>query len=1018
MRFPLLATLLSAAALSAAGAAIPFDAAPFARSLPEGNGLYWDDPRELHRVVVHFKEAAPAADQVKLEYWGSKWPEQHLPKDKPTGAGSSGWMELGNWYRGGWRTADTAAATNGNVLVFTFHPVNAKEAPKLKGYAADFRYTLKVRLVPAAAAPMPAVDHFEAFTDSALAEQLVHVAFAVPAGQAGFKAFNGRVVGSRATSDRDYDVTLLATTNSDPNTFDRTLVTCSNSDTRFTFGMDDLKQGPVFVPVCNAAIFPANDSRNYMALLLEQRSSPERTLYDRVAEMPEQTWRAAWEGMPPKRSPIYFPLGWEGGRQRFRLNGDGSIQFRSNDGYFKARPGQDTPRLVLEAPHRHLRFNLPGTPLERGIDDDSVPICRSVWEENGVRVEQTALITPLGGMNATALPPSDATAVFMARFILTNPTNEPRVARFRMKYDDSPEPLRVDTNGFIWVATNCHGHISVDGKPELGGDTLRWVWPLAPGESKTVVLKFSYLMLPDPAERAAAAALDFNRERAAITSYWRQRLDESAHLLTREPMLNQLYRAFAAHQLINCEREPNAARRFARVGSFGYGAYGNESCMMVTDLERRGYHREAQECLDAWLHYQGTVGLPGDFSTHEGVLYGAGGYEAGGYNQHHGWILWCLAEHFRYTRDTNWLSGAAPGLVKGADWIIGQCERTKSRDDLSRGLLPSGTLEDIGDWWTWLSTSCYTWRGLDSAAWALEQIKHSEAARIRREADAFRIRMLQAFFAAAERSPVVRLRDGTAVPHIPSYVERRGRSFGWICETLEGSIHLLITRALPPKSKVHEFVMKDYEDNLFLSKSYGYTIEDFDRYWFGRGGMSMQACLLLDVEPYLYRDQVKHALRAMFNAIAVSHFPDVHMNTEHALPNMGDFAGDHYKTSDEANATGWLRQILVREDGDDLLIGQAVPRDWLADGKQCGLSGTATYFGKASVLYLAGNGQISASVEGPKRNPPKTMRVRFREPGARNIAAATVNGKPWTQFKGEWVDLPGNIGSATVVATF
>ena len=45
----------------------------------------------------------------------------------------------------------------------------------------------------------------------------------------------------------------------------------------------------------------------------------------------------------------------------------------------------------------------------------------------------------------------------------------------------------------------------------------------------------------------------------------------------------------------------------------------------------------------------------------------------------------------------------------------------------------------------------------------------------------------------------------------------------------------------------------------------------------------------------------------MFNALAVSHFPDVHMNTEHALPEMGDWRGDHYKSSDESNACGWLR---------------------------------------------------------------------------------------------------------------
>jgi hypothetical protein len=440
--------------------------------------------------------------------------------------------------------------------------------------------------------------------------------------------------------------------------------------------------------------------------------------------------------------------------------------------------------------------------------------------------------------------------------------------------------------------------------------------------------------------------------------------------------------------------------------------------MMVVDLDRRGYHAEAQECLDAWLHYQGTAGLPGDFASKEGILYGAGGYEAGGYNQHHGWILWCLAEHYRFCRDEGWLGRAAPGIVAGADWILRETARTAGRSPLERGLLPAGSLEDIGDWWTWLSTSCYTWRGLDAAAWALEQAGHPEAGRIRQAAAAYHASLLANFRAAAQRAPVVRLRDGTAVPHFPSYVQRRGRSFGWVCETLEGALHLLITGALDPRSPEAEWILKDYEDNLFLSNQYGYTVEDFDRYWFGRGGMSMQACLLFDVEPYLRRDDVKQALRAMFNAIALNHFPDVHMNTEHALPDMGDWRGDHYKTSDEANACGWLRQLFLREDGDILLVGQAVPRDWLKPGRRCGLERAATWFGPAGIRYTPGQNQITARLEGPRRNPPAEIRLRFRDPLERPLLSVTVDGKRWTQFEGDWVRLPGNIGGATVVATF
>jgi hypothetical protein len=159
-------------------------------------------------------------------------------------------------------------------------------------------------------------------------------------------------------------------------------------------------------------------------------------------------------------------------------------------------------------------------------------------------------------------------------------------------------------------------------------------------------------------------------------------------------------------------------------------------------------------------------------------------------------------------------------------------------------------------------------------------------------------------------------------------------------------------------------------------------------------------------------------LRAMFNAISVCHFPDVHMNTEHALPEMGDWRGDHYKTSDEANACGWLRQIFIREDGDDLLLGQAVPRDWLKSGEQCGLERAATYFGTASVLYTAAQNEITAVVNGPTRNPPKQIRIRFREPSSRPLSTVTVNGKQWNKFEGEWVRLPGDAGKMTVIAHY
>lgn len=1001
--------------VASAASPAPFDAAPYGLPLPEGQGVLWEDPREIHKVVVQFASPAPAPDKVRLEYWGSRWPEQHLPKDRQPGGGSVGWMELGNWYNGGWRKADADSKPQGSTLVFTFNPVNAREFPKVKNYLAPFRYTLKLRVV--CDSPEAKISQIEAFTDSTVTERPVRLAFEKSSGGAPkVTAFNGKELAVERISRGVYEARIQAVTNPDPNTFDRTLVTVKRGKSVFTFALDDLADGALFLPEFGAAVLSTDDDRDYDAVARVQEPLRGKSLYDRVEAMPEQTWNSAWEGMPPKKSRIYFPMGLDGGRQRFRVDEDGTIHFRSNDHYLRSRPGKDTPRLDLEPSQVEIQFGLPPRAQDRWLEAGEIPVCHTVWATKGLVIHGTSYVTALG---SDGVPQPDSCAVFMCRYIFSNASNAEITAALPVKYKAGGQELALspDPSGLLRVSKGVRGQWAAfpnDTTPAGEPTSLR----LQPGQAGSITIKIPYLVLAEESEQEQLAKLDFETERKAVAAYWTRRMDSGARLLTPEPVLNSFYRAHSRHLLVNCEREPGAERRFARVGSFSYGAYGNESCMMVVDLDRRGFHQEARECLDAWLKYQGTVKLPGDFSTKEGIFYGAGGYEAGGYNQHHGWILWCMAEHYRFTRDAAWLKSAAPGILDGTDWIINETRRTADRHPLERGLLPAGSLEDIGDWWTWLSTSCYTWRGLDSAAWALEQIKHPEADRLRKEAGRYHENLLANFREAANRAPVVRLRDGTAVPHIPSHVHRRGRSFGWICETLEGALHLVIAGVIDPDSPEALRIIKDYEDNLYLSNQYGYTLDDFDKYWFHRGGMSMQACLLLHVEPYLFRDDIKHALRGVFNAIAVSHFPDVHINTEHALPFLDDWAGDHFKSSDEANACGWLRYLFVREEGNDLLLGQAVPREWLKPGQSCGIERAATHFGPMSLVYSAEENGVTARLDAPTRNPAKKIRLRFRTPEEQPVASVLVNGKRWRAFKEGWVELPGDIGRAEVRAVW
>src|ERR1044071_9589181 len=309
--------------------AASFDAAPSALPLPEGNGLVWEDPREIHRVVVHFSGAAPAAEALRLEYWGSRSPGPYLPQERQAGGADVGWMELGNWYKGGWRVADVEARKEGSEVVFSFRPVSAKEFPAVKDYEAAFRYTLKIRVTSSAA--IPKIERLEAFTDSLWTNASARLVWEKPPReQLMFEAFNGKDA--------------------------------------FTFSVDDLSEGALFLPHLGVAALPQDDVRDYAAVAAEQKAKGSLTLYERIGMMPEQTWRAAWAGLPRKKSDIYFPLGADGGRQRFRLDPDGSIEFRSNDEFLKSRPGNDTPRLALESADVRFSFLSVSRPITRTIE--------------------------------------------------------------------------------------------------------------------------------------------------------------------------------------------------------------------------------------------------------------------------------------------------------------------------------------------------------------------------------------------------------------------------------------------------------------------------------------------------------------------------------------------------------------------------------------------------------------------------------------------------------------------------
>ncbi|MBP7936525.1 MAG: hypothetical protein KA354_17940 [Phycisphaerae bacterium] len=1044
-----------------------FDAAPFGVAIQgdEGKwqGVRWAEPRKVRRIVVEFGSGPmPDPASVKLQYWHRVWDGKPDPVLAERGAGRVGWDAMDDWTNGSWIDAATQVAVGGNTWSITFASTSDKEIRKLRGPGVSYRKTLQVRLV--AREPLSRIERFAVYTDAELKTLQVRIQFDSPAHSGvrlsgdepgRIEVFNGQVAAVRPLPDQPVQVTtdnqwvlragekggiavdlLTAVDPMDPG-YDRTIVTVRSSQRPFSFAAAEVAHGDrILVDDLGVLVTRGDDSialATYRDALRREFSG--QTIYDRVEQEPEQTLTRAWNEMPLKR-PLYFVHGLPGDRNVVRQQPNGGLEISGRGRWFDIQKSpRDCDRKLWEGNELRLDFGFPEERLRGGCElaEGYLPLLRTWWQDGSIYYESCVVMDALDGkLDDVKL---DTPTVLLMRVHVANVSGSDDATAVLRLRSNTARDGRLVVQGDQAVARSEKGPrlrflVRTDGRGVFHAEdnAARWSADLKPGGAADVFFMIPTITLSEPEEIDALRGRQFGADAKRICDYWRAMAARGTQIHTPEPWLNDYYRAHLLHLLVNCQKELDTDFLHAHVGTFRYGVYPNESVMMISDLDRRGYHDEARRNLDALLHYQGTVSMPGNFRTAEGQFYGAGGHETGGYNKSHGYVLWNMAEHWWHTRDRRWMDAAAPKLVKGCRWVTleRQANLKLSADGtrpLEYGWLPTGSLEDVTDYWHWLSTNAATVWGFLNLADALADFGHPEAGELQKEAKAYRDDFLDGIRRSMVLCPVVRLRDGTYVPKIPSRLYERGRSHGWLRETLEGSVFLPAYDLIPPEAPEHLWILKDFEDNLYISNRFGYDIPNFNSFWFSRGGFSMQANLLDGPLPYLWRDDIKHYLRAYFNSFASAFYPELRMCNEHCLPELGYPAGDHFKTSDEAQSTYWLRLMFVNERGSDLFLGQAIPRYWLADGRGASIERAASRFGPLSLRYepRVARGEIKVILDPPHRPRPATIYVRIRHPESKPIKGVILNGAAYDRFdpKKDWVVLDGSAeGRQEMVARY
>ena len=987
--------ILAAAVARAAGTGY-LDLAPFARTdvTAQGVTLEWDEERDVREIAVTYREIAPRG--AKVEYWFHTWP--YPPPQMPT-------LEdpVDDPWQGRWLSASVEEACEGSECRYLAGPLAAAENPRAANLpGARYRRTLKIRVT--AATPIAAV---RVFSDSAEVPLSLDVRLG---GKATFEVYNGSLVRAEPAGN-GYRLELVASAPAPPGSNDVTVVTVHGERRTVSFSAEDLKQGPIRLPDFDAVIA---DPRYPM------RTTAGPRIRQRIPAEPEQTYERASREIPPldawnrqNGDRVYLPLAADSSWQKFAFEYGGAV-FISKRGT-KAK-GRELARLQWEGDRATWRLGAGGEFDRRtkvSVLDNCLPVVTQRWQAEGLDYSEEAFAALARG----PLAPSEA------------------------RSEQTPAVLLIRVTAANRGAAPRRAHLAQDGQLRaLAEGPLEFDVP--PGGSRSVVFKLPFVSDLSDEDRRDIERLDWVRERERVIAYWNQSAGRAARFRVPEARFNDFLKAVAVHIRISATRDPKSGLFMAPAASYNYQVYANESCFQALLLDTLGDFDTARDYLETFLRLQGSRSFPGlHHGREDAIFHGARvddvyDYTASNYGLDHGVVLWTLGEHYLYSRDRAWLERAWPHMRKAIDWIVEQRGASKAKDAQGRpardyGLLPASHLEDNSDWGQWFTINAFAWAGLDRTAQALADIGHPEAARVRREADAYRADLRAAVLRAAETAPVRRMRDGTFAPYVPvkpqqrfglfsplrvAYYSRYGKGGGLPIfrlsatrEVLYGPMMLLTLGVFDCDEPIARWILDDWEDNLTLTSGLGLNVHGLtdDRLWFSQGGMVFQANLQNPILVYLRRHEIEAAVRSLYNNFVACLYPDANAFTEEYR--MWERAsGPFYKIPDEARFVNRLRDVLVLEQGDTLWLAPGTPRRWLESAEGIRVDGVMSWFGPVKYsMHASGPGRIEAEVELPRRNPPRQAWLVVRTP-SRQMREVRIGGRPWTRIDRtrEAIELP------------
>lgn len=784
-----------------------------------------------------------------------------------------------------------------------------------------------------------------------------------------------------------------------------TIVSITNGSESFSFFLRDVNSGsPVWIPEYQVTVLPEGDGRSYSQVVESIKAKGIVSKMDRIEASGEASFEEAFRICRSMSAPIW--LGISRDMRRFEITEElpdlpSTVQ---NDKRivpilsYHPFADPDLSTAPLSYNYSFSRGVGPQDNIRRSLEDGVMPICNSVTDDDGVIYHSKSFVTlerstlteenvkgthymisdnNSGGRAWTEehlvqlrkilaeTPPADEETILTIHTTITNTAKVPRYAWFKIPYTsfaggsyeyDPSSGLSTLADGKVFCIS------TIDGKPVANEEMAVLL-----GAGKSIEVDYIIPHSPVSRERACAMAMKpYETRFTECKAFWQKKLDAAARIRVPEERVQNMIQAGLLHLDLVTHGDRDQGTLAANVGV--YSPIGTESAPIIQFYESMGLMDEARGCLQYFLDTQQEDGRIVNYF---------------GYTIETGAVLWSLGEYWRYTNDRSWAESIKPQLLKACRYLM-EWRAGNLREELKgRGYgMVDGKVADPEDQFHQFMLNAYSCMGIKRAAEVLEAIGAAEAYAIRKEAEAWRMDILDSFHASLASSPVVPVSDGSWCPTCSPWAESRTarfllqkaenyRSHGtfMVPDGLLGPIHLLFAGIVDPKGVEGRMIMKYYRDVICQDNTL------FSQPYYGKHNV-IQAQL----------GMVKPFLNTYYNTVAPHFDHETGTFWEHY------FKQSVHKTHEEANFLMETRNMLYMECGDTLRMLNVIPRKWMENGKEIELGSVMSYFGPIDFKAVShvGENRITAEITCDPDRAPSTVTIRLPHPDGKKAKSVDV----------------------------